>query len=184
MGRAVETAQFTAKHLDLPVIPCDFIREIVWAPLEGKTIEANGHLWELSKILSSQGVSLAAPNWMKKEPWCDSRIIEDANRVTRGLDELLSELGYQREGEYYRVTSNKTDTTIAIFSHAGASTVAMSHLLNIPLPQLCALLPLDYTSITTFRLSNGKGRLIYPKITTINDAKHIKDILTDNVYGN
>lgn len=182
-GRALDTAAALAKRVDLPVVPCEFMSEIIWASINEEPILANGHPWELANILAANGIPLTERDWMQKEPWSKSRIVEHVKRVTGGFDELMSELGYQREGEFYRVTGENTNKTIAIFGHAGSSTAAISHLMNIPLPQVCGFLSMDYTSITSFSLSNTKGKLIYPKLTVVNDAKHIQGITEENVYG-
>lgn len=184
MGRAMETAEYTAKEIGLEVVPCDFIREIIWAPVAGEELPSNGNPWDLIKLLTAEGVSLHDPDWRTKEPWCKSRVIESYERVSKGLDEFLAKLGYTREGEQYRVTGDDTDKTIAIFSHAGASTAAISHLLNIPFPHACRKLSMKYTSITTFELSNCKGELTSAETICLGDAKHIEGIEVENVFGN
>ena len=39
-GRALETAQYTADVLNLPVIPCDFMKELSWRSIDGEPILA------------------------------------------------------------------------------------------------------------------------------------------------
>ena len=99
-----------------------------------------------------------------------------------GFDAFLSELGYQREGEYYRVTGENTDKKIALFSHAGSTSAMISHLLNLTFPQVCGSIHMDFTSITKFSFSNDQGKLICPKLMGLNDAEHIQGINVDNVY--
>lgn len=113
---------------------------------------------------------------------CD--FMREVERVTVGFDAFLAELGYQREEDYYRVMGEDVDKKIAVFSHGGASSAVFSHLFNIPFPQVCAFLHLDYTSVTTVRLPNEKGALIYPKLIGSNDARHIEGVTVENVYGN
>jgi len=89
-------------------------------------------------------------------------------------DRWLMTMGYRREGTNYRVVGENTNKTIAIFSHGGASTALLSHLLNLPFFYLCRVLCPDFTSITVLSLSDEKGALTTPMIEYANDSKHIK----------
>ena len=181
-GRALQTAMYTAKVLDLQVTPYDFIREIDWHSIDGETILENGHPWNISDVFILEGKTLTDKDWYMKEPYCNSNIVRSAQTVKNGLEAWLAELGYQREGEYYRVLDNATEKTIAMFSHGGSSSVALSHILNIPFPQICGIARPDYTSITILDFSNEIGELILPKLLLLNDAQHIKDLNIQNIY--
>ena len=183
-GRAIETAEPTARILGLPVIPCNFMREITWEPLDGELVMANGHPWDIANTFAAEGMSLADSDWRNKEPFSKCALPKSVDKVIKGFDELLAELGYTREGDYYRVTGENTDKTIAIFSHAGSSSAAIAHLLNIPFPQLVGFFSVSFTSITKISLSGERGQLVLPKLKFSNEAKHIEGITVDNVYGN
>ena len=179
-GRALQTAKCTAKRLGLEVISCDFMREIHWHSIDDEPILANGSPWKVADIHVSEGKSLFDRDWRINDPYCRSQVIECVETVIQGLDAWLEELGYKREGEYYRVTGENTEKTVAMFSHGGASSAALSHMLNIPFPQFCGAFYIDFTSITVVQLSNKAGELIYPKILLFNDAKHIEGIVGEN----
>lgn len=183
-GRAYQTAEFTANLLNLPIIPCDFMREISWGSITGEPILENGHPWNVARAYASAGKSLADPNWHQMDPYCKSEVVRKVDAVISGFDSLLLELGYKREGEYYRVIGDDTDKTIAVFSHGGSSSAVISHLLNIPFSQICSFLYIGFTSITTIELSCEKGRLVGPTLMGANDVQHIKGITVENVYGN
>jgi probable phosphoglycerate mutase len=181
-GRAFQTAEYTAKALGLQVISCDFMREIGWRSIDGETILANGHPWNISDIFASEGKTLTDKEWYMKEPYCKSNVVHSVQTVKNGLDAWLAELGYQREGEYYRVVGNATEKTIAMFSHAGSSSVALSHILNIPFPQICGIVRPDFTSITVLEFSDKIGELIFPKLLLLNDVQHTKGLDIQNIY--
>ena len=183
-GRAMQTAEATAALLGLTVIPCDFMREISWKPLGDEAVIANGHPWRTSEQLAANGISLMNPDWKSTEPYCQCSTVGAIETVESGIDALLAELGYEREGQYYRVVGEDTNKTIAIFSHGGSSSAALAHLLNIPFPMVCGSFALDFTSISTLALSNERGALIFPKIRLLNDARHIEGITVENVYDN
>ena len=181
-GRALETAAYTAELLGLPVTGCDFMREISWHSLPGIQKNVDAHPWNAADAWVLNGEGLTDVNWQERQPFCDSVVMECVDTVVSGFDAFMAKLGYEREGDYYRVTGTDTDKTIAIFSHGGSSSAVISHLLNIPFPQICCFLRLDFTSITVFELSNQIGALTYPSLVGTNDARHIQGITVDNVY--
>lgn len=175
-GRAVETAEYTARALGLEVDARDFLREISWGAADGEPLPHNGNPWRVVEDWVAEGKSLADGEWYKKEPFCRSVISERAAAVARGFDGLLCELGYAREGEHYRVTRENEYKTIAIFSHGGSSTAVLSHFLNLPLPQLCAHVRQDFTSISAISLPDEVGALVFPRIKLLNDAEHLRGL--------
>ena len=100
-----------------------------------------------------------------------------------GLDAWLAELGYVREGDYYRVKQDNPDTVV-MASHAGASSAALSDLLNLSFPFVCKAIQPKYTAITIVTFNGADGELISPMVEIMNDARHIIGIETKNVFGN
>jgi probable phosphoglycerate mutase len=181
-GRAFQTAEYTAKALGLQVISCDFMREIGWRSIDGEPILANGHPWDLSDIFASEGKTLTDKEWYMKAPYCKSKVVSSSDAVKKGLDAWFAELGYQREGEYYRVVGEATEKTVAMFSHGGSSSVALSHILNIPFPQICGIVHPDFTSITVVEFSDKIGELFCPRVLLLNDARHIEGLDSKKTY--
>ena len=179
-GRAAETAGFTADVLGLPITnQFDFMRELSWRLDNGEQLDFLG----VPTLYVENGESLNDENWREKDPYCRSKTVETIERVTSGFDAWLSELGYERDGEYYRVVGDDTDHVVAMFSHLGASTAVLSHLFNIPFPKFCSMSTIDFTAITAVSFSNEKGKLISPKIILLNDAKHLSGIEGEKIYG-
>lgn len=182
-GRALQTAEYTAKELNLEVIPCDFMREVSWGAIADEPILANGHPWTLAEIFAAEGRSLSDSDWRQRDPFCKSKIVDCAETVTTGIDAWLEELGYKREGQYYRVVGENTNKSVAMFSHGGSSLVALSHLFNIPFPQICGMLHIEFTGVAVVDFSDRQGQLVYPKLIS-SDANHIVGLEIENVYGN
>lgn len=178
-GRAMETAQHTAKLLNLPVTGCDFIREISWGSKDGTELFRNGNPWFIAWDQIARGVSLQPDDWQQREPYCHSEVVEKYDAVSKGIDEWLLGLGYQREGEYYRVVGENTNRTVAMFSHGGSSSVALSHMANIPFPYFCGMLPMDFTAVTILRLSDEPGALTAPRFEVVNEAHHIRGCVVE-----
>lgn len=184
-GRAMQTAEYTAKLLDVDITPCDFMRELGWKSLnDDEQILHNGHPWLVAKQHAADGISLANPDWKSQDPYCKSVIVERIENAYTGFDALLEAHGYQREGDFYRVVGKNTNTKIAMFSHAGSSSAVLSHLFNIPFPVLAGSFPPDVTSITSVSLSDKVGALIAPRMLCFNDALHIRGINVEREFQN
>ncbi len=181
-GRAMETAGYTAKLLGLPIIPCDFIREIHWGPKGDTPLPEGGHPWLVADLMASQGTTLTTPAWQETPDFCENTVYDAVNVVWQGMDQWLASLGAVREGEFYRMGEN-TDKTVAMFSHGGASSAVFSRLLNIPFPQMCGVTRVDFTSVTVIEFPDRPGALVTPYIRLFNDAKHIKGIEGVHEYG-
>ncbi len=173
-GRAYETALHTAKILNKEVTKLDFIREIKWGSSDGNEVYKDGHPWDTSLYAISLGYSLMDESWTKNPPFSNNVVFSEIERVGRQTDEWLMSLGYQREGDNYRVIGDNTEKTIALFSHGGSSSALFSHLLNLPFFYLCRALCPDFTAITVISLSDEKGTLTAPMIELANDSRHIK----------
>lgn len=173
-GRAVETAQHTARLISKEVTKLDFMREIRWGAMDGCEVYGEGHPWDTSLYALSLGYSLMDEEWTEKEPFCDNVVFKEIERVAEESDEWLLSLGYKREGANYRVVGDDTNKTIALFSHGGSSSALFSHLLNLPFFYLCRALCPDFTAITVLNFSDEKGAITAPQIELANDSRHIR----------
>lgn len=183
-GRAKETAEHTARKLGLAVEPMDFIRELAWGSKTGKPIFKDGHPWFVVDDMVLKGENLLDKDWAETDRFSASMVGERVKTVTDGLDEWLKTLGYEREGDYYRVVGKNTSQTIAMFSHAGSSSAALSHLLSAAFPWFFQVVRLDFTSITIIDLEDEYGTLTFPRLTLLNDARHIEGIDSSLFFGN
>ena len=182
-GRALETAGHLAEKLSLPVNRCDFMREISWGAVDCADIPENGHPWSLIDRMIAAGEPLNDPAWAERAYFRSNKLLPHVEHIARETDAWLATLGYSREGLYYRAGEN-TDRTIAVFGHGGASAALMSHLFNIPFPYVCAAMGPDFTGITIAALGNEPGQLTAPRFEIMNDARHIRDIRSENIDGN
>ena len=181
-GRAIQTAEHIASRHDLPVETFEFMREIKWGPIEGDEMPyKNGYPWTVSTAMVSQNADLLRPNWAEEEYFSNNKVKFLAENICTEFDKLLATLGYTREGNFYRVTE-KNDETVAMVSHGGSSSVAISHMLNLPFPFFCETIRFGFTSVSVLSLKGEEGDLISPRIEILNDCRHIKDI-TEVVYG-
>lgn len=182
-GRAIETAEHTAKELGLQITACDFMREIGWGSKTGQPIFKNGHPWFVANDMVLNGEDIFNENWAESDRFSDNIVSYRVKKVIEGFDEWLETLGYKREGKFYRVVGDNTNQTIAMFSHAGSSSAVLTHLLGLPLPWVYHVINPAFTCITIVRLSDEKGTLTFPQLSLLTDAKHIEGITDKNFYG-
>ena len=173
-GRAAETAEYIARPRGLSVERVEFMRELGWRMLEGEPF-ADGLPWHEADEMVARGMSVLDPDWAEGEPFRRNYTTARALAAAAGLDGLLATLGYRREGSYYRVERENTDT-IVIASHGGSGSAVLAHLLGLPFTFLLATLHPDFTSITILDLPAKVGKLVTPMIEIMNDARHIEGI--------
>ena len=174
-GRAMETAEHIDKNFGLGVEGLEFMREIKWGSVDGTPVYEDGHPWLNSDYLVEQGKDLLDKDWRASEQYRNNKMVTAADKLGEGLDEWLAELGYTREGAYYKV-GNVRHGTIVLVSHGGASSAALAHMFNLPLPFVCSAICPDYTAVTVVALSEKEGALVAPKFEIMNDARHIAEI--------
>ena len=174
LGRAKETAEAASKALGLQVRMLDFMREVTWGSRDGSSLFADGHPWEIADETAREGVSLTDPGWRANPFFRNNIVCDSVDLVERGTDKWLGELGYRREGDYYRCCrENSLQETAALFCHGGSASAAIAHMLNLPFPYACGLLHMEFTGITILRLDRHPGSRTLPCLELVNDARHI-----------
>ena len=172
-GRAYETAEHIAtRHGNMQIEKCEFMREIGWGSTTDQPINRNGHPWLVVDDMIAEGTGVTSADWATEEPFCQNKVVARVQTVVEGFDELLCSLGYRRDGLYYRIEQKNTDTVFMV-SHGGSSSAVMAHMLNIPFPQFCATIRLDFTAIAVLTLSGEVGSLVSPQVELLNDFRHI-----------
>ena len=173
-GRAMETAEITAKQLGIgPVRVLDFMHELYWGSVSGKPLFADGHPWNIADELSRTGWDLTRTDWPEHPYFADNRVTESALEVAGKTDGWLASLGYERDGAYYRCMK-ENDRTVALFSHGGSSVAMIARILNLPFPYLCATMHFHFTGITILRFDRREGSRVLPCLELVNDGAHIR----------
>ena len=173
MGRALGTAEPFSKISGLPINRLEFIREIRWGSNDGTELPKNGHPWLFMPDYISEGGRISDTEWRERDAFVkNTRLIEANKRVADGADEWLRLMGYEREGDYYRVKA-PTDKTVVIFCHHGAMTNFISHLLNIPTPLAMVTICPYFCSVSVIAINGDEGALVTPKIELLADSYHV-----------
>lgn len=169
-GRAAETAAHTAKRLGLPVTTLDYMHEIGWG---GEGVPCEGHPWTLGDALIEQeDFDYYAADW-REHPFFKGNVATEYHAmISEKIDAFLAGYGYHRAGTRY-FCANGSDRTVALFSHGGSGACALAHILSLPFPYVCSVLPYDFTSIIIVNLPVVVAGYVHPRIELFNDCAHI-----------
>jgi broad specificity phosphatase PhoE len=171
-GRARETAEYTARWLGLPVMILDYMHEVSWG---GPGIPEAGHPWTLSDwMIDREDFDFYTLDWRNHPYFAGNTALQYYDLIAEKIDTLLLSHGYRHEKRRFLCETGK-DETIALFSHGGSGACALSHLLALPFPYVCTVLPYEFTSVSILDFPVREGQYVHPRIELFNDTAHIKD---------
>ena len=179
-GRAVQTAQHISKYHNLEVEQINFMREISWGPRGGKP-SAGYNPWDVVGTAVANGEKINNSDWTEIGPLSENLVCGIIENIGEECDKWLSDLGYTREGDYYRV-GDVLYKSILVTCHGGSSFGLISRLINLPFSFMCGAFRLSMTGIIVIELSDEKRKLCSPVISLFNDAGHIEGISIENRY--
>ena len=146
LGRAKDTASYTLKKLGREA------KELEW-------------LREFPEYFTADG-------WRSSEAARCSDMVQVYDRVIEGLDQLLKEYGYVREGAHYRAVQANEDTVV-FFCHFGVSCVLLSHLWNVSPFILWHSLAMAPTSVTELVTEERNKGCTYFRGLKVGDISHL-----------
>ncbi len=169
MGRALQTAEPTARLLGLGVQVLDWMREITWG---GPGLPEEGHPWTLSDwLIEREDFDFFALDWRKHPYFSRNAALRCYDDVAARFDGLLLENGYRHEGTRCFCTAEAAQT-VALFSHGGSGGCALAHLLALPLPYVLSVMPYGFTSVIAVELPVRPGEYVRPRLELFNDCRH------------
>ncbi len=130
LGRARDTAATALKGTGIEPEVLPWVREF-----SGKCSDPrDGHIRNCWDLLPADWTKY--PEMYDKDRWTEAPIYQGTNvaeqyeMVKNGLDGLLLEHGYKRDGNFYRVVKH-TDDAIVIFCHMAVSLIMIGYLTGI-----------------------------------------------------
>ena len=169
MGRARETAEFTAERLGQKVHVLDYMHEISWG---GPGLPENGHPWTLAdRMISEDGCDFTSGNWREHPYFRGNDAVRYYDMIAGKIDLFMKEKGYLHAGPRF-LCGQDTDRTIALFSHGGSGGCALAHLLSMPFPYVLTVLPYDFTSVIILNFPDSPGEYVHPRLELFNDTSH------------
>ncbi len=179
MGRAAQTASFTAQRLGLPVVTLDYMHEISWG---GPGIPMEGHPWTVSDwMISRDDFDFFHSDWREHPYFKGNAAVRYLDEISARFDAFMQTQGYRHEGTRF-LCETARQKTIAVFSHGGSGACVLAHLLALPFPYVCTVLPYEFTSIIILEFPVQPGEYVHPRIELFNDAAHILGLSSGLVF--
>lgn len=158
LGRARDTASCTLKKMGKTATEIPWMEEFFRAQIDRPDRDHKSIAWDwLPQDWTKEEAYYHPENWLSTPVMKNSTIEEEYRRVTEGLDRLLADHGYVREGRTYRVEKPNHDIVVC-FCHFGVECVMLSHLLGIsPMPLWHGFVaaPTSVTSVCTEERREG-----------------------------
>ncbi len=175
LGRARETCRVCLEPLGKEATVLPWIREytgIAWDPHQ----ERMRHAWDFFP-----GEWTQDPLLYHKDTWLDSPWYKDPSckkgyeEICGGLDALLAEYGYVRDGNIYRTnwTDKANDDTIVIFCHMISTLTSVAHLTGIAAPLLWHGFFSAPTGITMLQTEERVPGTAWFRVRMLGDVTHL-----------
>ena len=169
LGRATETAEITAKRLNLTVEGVDFAREDL-AGEEFGVMRDGKWTWcfwdeKTLKDFNSEEVKKLGDKWYDSPLFANTKYKSGTLRVKKAVIEFMENLGYrfdEKTGAYNAV--KHVYDRVALFAHGGFSMIFTSCLLNIPYPLFCTRFQTLGTSAVNVFHIDDTGEGLFPRV--------------------
>lgn len=172
-GRAKDTASCTLKKLGRTAQEKEWLREFVPQIRRPDVQDKRKIAWDwLPQDWAEQEHFYRYDRWWDCEVMQEAGVKQEYDWITAGLDEVLADHGYVREGHIYRAEKANNDT-IVFFCHFGLECVLLSHLLNVSPMVLwhgtCAV-PSSVTTVVTEERRKGIASF---RMSSFGDTSHL-----------
>ncbi|WP_269542104.1 histidine phosphatase family protein [Cerasicoccus fimbriatus] len=172
MGRAQDTARYTAKALGLEPTTLEWTRELDWPRISEEGLgnicafDLHGHSVHLDDH------TYTCANWSDVPPLDDPAFRIGYDTLCREADQFIAGLGYERAGQTYRI-ANPNRLKIGLFCHGGFGLTLLSRLLNIPMPLVWTGFFLPPSSVTTILFDERNDQVATPRCLGVGDISHL-----------
>lgn len=173
LGRAKDTASLTLKKMNRTAVELAWMQEFFRADIARPDVKGRTIAWDwMPEDWTAEPKYYDKDRWLDTPVMQDSTIAEEYRWVADGLDQLLAEHGYVREGNYYRVTNANTDR-IVLICHFGVECVMLSHLLGISPMVLWHGFCAAPTSVTTINTEERRKGIASFRVSSFGDISHL-----------
>ncbi len=152
-GRAKLTAKTTADILGIEPVVLDWLREfpeMLGFEYNTDYFKEMKSPWNIPpKIWANDIDQYDINKWENSQLLDNSKVVAKYYEICGKFDELMAKFGYQKNGNYYDITTNNTEKTVALFCHSGLGTSLIAHALNMPLIAVWNTVFLPPSSVTT-----------------------------------
>lgn len=172
LGRAKDTASLTLRKMNREAEVLPWLREF-HAPIVDEETGKERITWDW---LPSKWT--VVDEFYDKDRWHSvpviqaGNVLEEARFVYSGLDKLLKDHGYEREGNTYCAVKPNNDT-IVLFCHFGVECVMLGHLLGISPMVLWHGFCAAPSSVTTLITEERRKGIASFRMSSFGDISHL-----------
>lgn len=174
--RARQTAEPTAKKLNLPVNLLDWCNEsFVWNEFTVSNGQEKKWFYQdetVRKIMASRQIEKLGTKWYESVFFAKTNVKNGVERIAKETFAFLLSLGYDKspDGNYY-AANNPNEKRIALFAHEGFGMAFLSALLNIPYPAFCSHFALEHSTMTVIRFEGTD--FVVPCVLQLSNDSHL-----------
>jgi probable phosphoglycerate mutase len=167
LGRARDTARYTAAATGLGISELPWTAELQLAPIQDASGESTA-AWNIPGEVVRQG----GPEFEQIPEFDGFDHRARQQELASASDAFLGGLGYVRDGGVYRAVRPNAES-IAVFCHAGFGLSWLAHLLQIPVPLAWCGFFLAPSSVTTILMEIQSPGVAVPRVLGVGDTSHI-----------
>lgn len=174
LGRAQQTAGYTAARLGLPVRTLGWARELSLHGIPDTGAQARPEiLWNLPA--RQLHACEREPCWRHASAMPQPALDDALAVITQGWDALLAQFGMTRQaGASLTADAPLPQTDIALFCHHGLGLTLLSVALDIPATMLWRSVWLPPTSVTTLLFEEVGGGQTVLRLLCMGDTGHLQ----------
>ncbi|MCI7766910.1 MAG: histidine phosphatase family protein [Oscillospiraceae bacterium] len=172
LGRAQATAEYTLKAKNAHGETCPWLREFHAPVIDELTGEERIPWDQLPAVWTAHEEYYSSELWHTTPTMKSGNVIAEAERVYKGIDEIIERHGYRREGNIYRAVSPNRDV-IALFCHFGVECVMLGHLLGISPVVLWQGFCAAPTSVTVLTTEERREGIACFRMNAFGDTGHL-----------
>ena len=165
LGRAQDTMRYTAEKKQMTHQTLDWLAEL------NGCFDGEHWAWNMSGPYNLRLESVPTMEDWHVDSDYGAHMLGLYTSLAQSFDGLLSELGYSREHQRYKI-EEPTDDVIAVFCHEGLIKTLLGSLLHWPLPCVYSHIRISPSSVTNLLWKNNDGYAV-PRVTALNDLSHL-----------
>ncbi|MCR5507068.1 MAG: histidine phosphatase family protein [Lachnospiraceae bacterium] len=183
LGRARLTAKPCLEKLGMEATEYDWLEEFSPKIHRPDSPDREHISWDwLPQDWTARDCFYDRNDWWDDEILKEGHVRERAEYVWNGIDGLLKDHGYERDGRIYRAVRPNNDT-IALFCHFGVTALMLSHMLGCSPMILWHGMIAAPTSVTTVYTEERRKGIASFRITSFGDVYHLYEAGIDPSFS-
>ena len=172
LGRAKDTAAATLTKMGRTAEVKDWLQEFP-VQVQKPNSDRKSICWDwLPQDWTAEPCFYDPEHWYDHPCFVEAGVKDSYEKVCNGLDDLLAEHGYVRNGKLYKAVQPNEDT-IVFFCHFGLECVLLSHLMNISPMILWHSTCAAPTSVTTINTEERREGIACFRMSAFGDISHL-----------